>query len=380
MSDEPRKQEPATAGSNGDAEVHELRTAVGPGERAEVDDQSLAELDQSITDGDQTAADLDQSAADRDETASEQDQLAADRDQHAADDDEAAAIEGGRKSEDGNGYARSRRARAKSGRDREAASRIRAETAVARDEAATRRDQTATARDNAALARDELAAKLDADLARLDQEESNDGAEGTDALRRVRDRRRAGLGRSRAALQRDAAAHDRELAAEDRAQAAQDRMVAADELAAEGIDDLTGAMLRRVGLGAIQREMDRTQRSGEMLVVAYVDVDGLKAVNDNAGHMAGDALLSSVADSIGYDLRSYDVICRFGGDEFLCSLAGLDANGARERFAQIGERLSNATGGATITVGFAERAANDTVQELIGRADASLIETRHPEA
>ena len=74
------------------------------------------------------------------------------------------------------------------------------------------------------------------------------------------------------------------------------------------------------------------------------------------------------------------MICRFGGDEFLCSLAGLDANGARERFAQIGERLSNATGGATITVGFAERAANDTVQELIGRADTSLIETRHPEA
>ena len=70
-------------------------------------------------------------------------------------------------------------------------------------------------------------------------------------------------------------------------------MVAADELAAEGIDDLTGAMLRRVGLGAIQREMDRTQRSGEMLVVAYVDVDGLKAVNDNAGHMAGDALLTA---------------------------------------------------------------------------------------
>ena len=137
-------------------------------------------------------------------------------------------------------------------------------------------------------------------------------------------------------MQRDAAAHDRELAAEDRAQAAHDRSVAAAELAAEGIDDLTGAMLRRVGLGAIQREMDRTKRSGEALVVAYIDVDGLKAVNDTAGHMAGDALLSSVADSISHDLRSYDVICRFGGDEFLCSLTGQDAGGARERFQQIG--------------------------------------------
>ena len=137
-------------------------------------------------------------------------------------------------------------------------------------------------------------------------------------------------------MQREAASHDRELAAEDREQAAHDRSVAAVELAAEGIDDLTGAMLRRVGLGAIQREMDRTQRSGEGLVVAYVDVDGLKAVNDTVGHMAGDALLSSVADSISHDLRSYDVICRFGGDEFVCSLAGQDAAGARDRFQQIG--------------------------------------------
>ena len=359
MADEPIKQDPAGEGEHG---------------------QSLAERDQSITDGDQTAADLDQSAADRDEAASEQDQLAADRDQVAADFDEATARARGDEPADGNGYARSRRARAKSGRERETASRIRAQTAIARDEAATRRDQIAAARDAAARERDELAARLDADLERLDLEDSAAAAapsNGADALRRVRDRRRAGLVRTRAAMQRDAAAHDRELAAEDREQAAHDRSLAAAELAAEGIDDLTGAMLRRVGLGAIQREMDRTKRSGEPLVVAYIDVDGLKAVNDTAGHMAGDALLSSVADSIGHDLRSYDVICRFGGDEFLCSLTGQDAGGARERFQQIGTRLSNATSGATISVGFAERADDDTVEALVARADAELIETRH---
>jgi diguanylate cyclase (GGDEF)-like protein len=301
-------------------------------------------------------------------------------DHSLADEDEANAIVRGHKREDGNGYARTRRVRAKSGRDREAASRIRAQTAVIRDQAATRRDQTASARDHAASARDELAAKLDADLARLDLEETADAhtsRDGADALRRVRDRRRAGLGRSRAALQREAAAHDRELAAEDRAHAAHDRSVAAEELTAEGIDALTGALLRRVGLGAIQREMDRTQRSGESLVVAYVDVDGLEAVNDTVGHMAGDALLSSVAESITHDLRSYDVVCRFGGDEFLCSLTGPDADGARKRFQQIGERLSNASGGASITVGFAERNPDDTVDALVGRADAALIETRH---
>jgi diguanylate cyclase (GGDEF)-like protein len=72
-------------------------------------------------------------------------------------------------------------------------------------------------------------------------------------------------------------------------------------------------MLRRVGLGAMQREMDRTRRTGERMVIAYVDVDGLKRINDTEGHVAGDELLNHVAHAITHQLRSYDVICRFGG-------------------------------------------------------------------
>ena len=74
------------------------------------------------------------------------------------------------------------------------------------------------------------------------------------------------------------------------------------------------------------------------------------------------------------------MICRFGGDEFLCSVAGQDADGARERFEEIGKRLADATRGATITVGFAERTKDDTVEGLIGRADAALIGNPAPEA
>ena len=358
MSDEPVKQDPAT-----DAEH----------------DQTLAELDQSITDGDQTAADLDQSAADRDEAASEQDQLAADRDQVAADFDEASARDRGDEPMDGNGYARSRRARAKSGRDREAASRIRAESAVARDDAATRRDQIAAARDTAARARDELAARLDADLERLALEDSVEGAASSNGADACAGCATAGVPAWAAAGRRRSATRPRMTASWPPRTARRRRATATSRRQnwrRRASTDLTGAMLRRVGLGAIQRELDRTKRSGEPLVVAYVDVDGLKAVNDTAGHMAGDALLSSVADSISHDLRSYDVICRFGGDEFLCSLTGQDAGGARKRFQQIGTRLSTATSGATISVGFAERAEDDTVEALVGRADAELIETR----
>jgi diguanylate cyclase (GGDEF)-like protein len=344
--------------------------------------QTLSDVDQSTADADQTSADLDQTAADIDETASERDQLAADRDQVAADDDHAAAIDHGYAPDDEDGYARSRRARSKSARDRESASRARAQSALARDEAAARRDRMAAERDHAARVRDELAAKLDAVLDRIDHDGEPEDANSPNSafVRRIRDRRSASEARRRAAVQRDIGAHDRELAAQDRERAARDREMAAAELAAEGIDDLTGTMLRRVGLAAIQREMDRTRRSGESLVIAYVDVDRLKAVNDTAGHLAGDDLLKEVARSIMHDLRSYDVICRLGGDEFVCSLAGQNADGARDRFQQIRTRLADIANGATISVGFAERGADDTIEGLIGRADTALIGARRNRA
>jgi diguanylate cyclase (GGDEF)-like protein len=382
MPDESLKQEPAESAL--DAAERKPTGRFSAAERLP-EAQTISDLDQSLADGDQTGGDFDQTAADADETASERDQLAADRDQVAADDDRAAALDHGLAPEDGEGYARSRRARSKSARDRESASRVRAQTALARDDAATRRDRLAAQRDAAARTRDELAAKVDAEFDRLEHEDGagdQQSADGADALRRARDRRRAGLSRSRAAALRDIAAKDRELAAKDRADAARDRAGAAAELAAEGLDDLTGTMRRRVGFAAIQREIDRTRRSGESLVVAYVDVDGLKVINDTAGHRAGDELLTAVARSIMHHLRSYDVICRFGGDEFVCSLAGQDLDGARERFQQIGTRLSEASSGATISVGFAERGEDDTLEGLIGRADSALIGSRNrrPEA
>ena len=208
----------------------------------------------------------------------------------------------------------------------------RTQTAFVRDEAATHRDRMATERDAGARARDGLAATIDADVARLELERSAEHIEpltGSEIVRRAAgDRERAATSRTRAAAEREAAARDRERAAEDRRQAARDRRAAAEELAREGVDHLTGALRRRVGLGAIQREIDRTRRTGERLVVAFVDVDGLKTVNDTEGHAAGDELLREVARSITQHLRSYDVIARFGGDEFVCSLSGQDAAGA----------------------------------------------------
>ncbi len=235
-----------------------------------------------------------------------------------------------------------------------------------RDRAAARRDRAAAERDAAARERDRLAAVLDDEedrLAAARRHENGGPYVATEILRR-------------AAAQREAAARDRELAAEDRSQAARDRRAAAEELALEGVDNLTGALRRGVGFDAIQRELDRTRRTGQQLVIAFVDVDGLKLVNDTEGHAAGDDLLRKVAASIDQHLRAYDVIARAGGDEFVCAMSGYDVAGVEERFRLISDRLAAAAAGATIAVGLAERRPDDTLDDLIRRADRAMSETR----
>ena len=83
------------------------------------------------------------------------------------------------------------------------------------------------------------------------------------------------------------------------------------------IDSLTGLLTRRYFEDLCQQAMARAQRNQETLVLALFDVDGLKVVNDNHGHLAGDHLLVRVADALRLSSRSSDIIGRLGGDEFI---------------------------------------------------------------
>lgn len=172
------------------------------------------------------------------------------------------------------------------------------------------------------------------------------------------------------------ASRDRSEAADDRRQAARDRKSASRELASEGIDSLTGVMRRRVGLAAVQREMDRAERTGELLVLAFVDTIGLKVINDTRGHAAGDQVLRDVADCITSDLRSYDTVTRVGGDEFVCTHSGLTIAQAGARYEEISLRLAERSSGARMTVGLAIRQKGDSLEELVDRADQARIGSR----
>jgi diguanylate cyclase (GGDEF)-like protein len=343
-------------------------------------DQTGSEHDQISSDRDQAAADIDQAAADIDQAAADIDQAAADIDQAAADIDQAAGDATRVQRGDPLAYERTRRMRADSTLERHTASRVRGTSSVVRDRIAAQRDRVAAARDLTSAARDEVAAALDTEAERLEREHGAKQNGRLDdrgvQLRAGGEGRLAAQSRARAALQRRAAAEDREHAARDRQFAAFDREAYAQELTTAATDEVTGALRRGVGLAALQRELDRTRRTGEPLIVAFVDVDGLKAVNDDRGHAAGDALLRTVARLIGDEFRSYDLILRFGGDEFVCSFSGAGLADIGKRFERVGAHLTEAIPGASISIGVSKRRPADTIKTLLDRADTTMIATR----
>lgn len=332
-------------------------------------DQSAADLNQTQADADQTAAETDQHASDADQALADCDQHASDRDQAAADWERAhapaypAAIEARESSRLERDAATRQREITAAGRAWVTARRI--ETATHRDEIARLRDLTAEARDRIAQARDEAAAARDraAELRERRAAESGTIDDAILALQRVR--RAAAEARQRTADERAAAAADRRAAADDREHAASDRRLG-------GLDELTGVFRRGMGELALTHEIDRARRLGRRFVLAVLDVDELKDVNDRAGPAAGDALLRDVAIAITSTLRSYDITVRWGGDAFVCAMSDVTLELAAERIAEIQRTLDARSPAASISAGQADLRADDTLDSVIARADAEL--------
>ena len=118
-------------------------------------------------------------------------------------------------------------------------------------------------------------------------------------------------------------------------------------------DELTGVLTRQAGFAALTKEIDRCRHGGDRFVLGYLDVDGLQAVNEARVPRAGDELLRKVTAALRATLRSYDVICRLGGDEFLFSLPGADMATAELRFKEFAVILAEEAPGGSASVGFA---------------------------
>ncbi len=326
-------------------------------------ERAATEREQALSDRDQTASDQDQSASDDDQTGSESDSAASARDQRSSDRDQQTADRDLAQHDkhdpaEREAYEESRRERRRSTEDREAAESERSGTTEDRARTASRRDETAEARDDAARLRDAHAERV---------EEAIISSREPLARRLEQLRVQAAADRARAAL-------DRRRAARDRAQAALERARLDAELATAHLDGLTGAYRREMGDLMLSNEIARARRAGGHFVVAYIDVDRLKQINDRDGHAAGDEVLKTVVKAIRASLRSFDPIVRYGGDEFVCGLGATDTDEANRRFDAVRRALREES--IAISVGLASLQVDETREQLVARADAALLEAK----
>ena len=326
------------------------RVAVGTDQTSTDADQTLADADQTFADTDQTASGSDERGAIQDQVASDRDQATADR-YHDADSHRSAAEE--------SAYVTSRG-------EREVTTIERLATRLERARTADDRDLTAVDRDRIAEARDKAGAERDARAAEVARVPTDPQASLERQLEAVR---------AQAAADRARAAADRERAALDRANAARERARLEAELRSAHLDELTGVYRREMGRLALSHEIDRARRGDGRFVVAFVDVDRLKTVNDREGHAAGDRVLQAVVRRIRSRLRSFDPIIRYGGDEFVCGIGGTDLEEAQRRFEAIGIAIEG-DARVGISVGLAALEEGDTPDQLTERADAAMLKVK----
>ncbi|MFW6084317.1 MAG: diguanylate cyclase, partial [Gemmatimonadota bacterium] len=149
-------------------------------------------------------------------------------------------------------------------------------------------------------------------------------------------------------------------------------------------DALTGVYSYRVLDQRLEEELSRASRTGTSLAVLFVDLDRFKPINDSYGHQVGNDVLRGVAGVLQDATRSTDIVCRYGGDEFVVILVNPDREGAGRVAEQIRRgieefRVSTPDGGkagVTVSIGVAYHSGitqtNLTGEELMAEADAAL--------
>ena len=150
-------------------------------------------------------------------------------------------------------------------------------------------------------------------------------------------------------------------------------------------DGLTGLWNRTSILEILQKEAARSERESTPLAVVMADLDSFKQINDTHGHLAGDSVLRETASRMRANIRPYDAIGRYGGEEFLFVLPGCDGSGGfneAERLRQsiADERYSISTGEINVTcslgLSWANRPDAAGTKKLLRCADTALYQAK----
>ena len=148
-------------------------------------------------------------------------------------------------------------------------------------------------------------------------------------------------------------------------------------------DSLTGLANRKTAMTRFNAEISSHSRSGDPLSCLMLDVDHFKSVNDRFGHQVGDTVIMRVGSILSEMTRLYDVVCRYGGEEFMIIMpktSSETASEVAERIRkEIAEDLIPVTDGdlsIAVSCGVAQLCDREGAEELIGRADAALYQAK----
>ena len=145
------------------------------------------------------------------------------------------------------------------------------------------------------------------------------------------------------------------------------------------LDPLIGLPNRRGFMRQLEALISRVKRYGDPGAMLFVDIDGLKGINDSRGHKAGDEALIRVSEVLVSGVRSGDCVARLGGDEFGILLEHADEAIAAETAARLVERIAGcgfSHGGAplplSVAIGVGIIAADDDAETVMARADLAM--------
>ncbi|HEY6773478.1 MAG TPA: GGDEF domain-containing protein [Oxalicibacterium sp.] len=154
-------------------------------------------------------------------------------------------------------------------------------------------------------------------------------------------------------------------------------------MAAANRDFLTGAWSRRAFFELADRELVRVRRTGRALSLLLFDVDHFKQINDTHGHAVGDRVLQEIVQRVEKEIRGMDCIARVGGEEFAVLLPETDAAAAmviaerlRLTLAAVPDTAQIRLVPCTVSIGMAVRTEQESVADLMRRADAALYQAK----
>jgi diguanylate cyclase (GGDEF)-like protein len=151
------------------------------------------------------------------------------------------------------------------------------------------------------------------------------------------------------------------------------------------LDSVTGLLNHAAIMRAVEVQHDAANRLGQSMCVAMVDVDFFKRLNDTEGHMVGDAVLRQLAQCLEQNMRAYDSIGRYGGEEFLLLLPNIQTDDARNillhkraeiHSMQLAHPDSPIAPHVTVSIGMATGRSDTQWQDVVKHADEALYEAK----